>query len=345
MEDTNNQITNWNYYWLSNLERLDIFFDHLYMVRSLSKNSISSYRDDFKSLCSFIWNKGWFEQEVHSSKKINYLKIDSCLPNSNIYHIEDFSFEEINEYFLLLREKGYKDSTINRRFSAFNQYFSFEINELRLKENPMDFIERVSAKRLLPDVLSESEVEDILNFARNSVKRVSGHQRKKFLRISCIVEILYATGMRVSELITLKISDLRLQRRILNVVGKGGKQRIIPITTRTLNVINDWLQYIPEDSIFLFPSYGMSGHITRDAINKLLLEISLETNIDSKRLTPHKLRHAFATHIMNRGADLRVVQELLGHSSISTTEIYTHILDERLVESLKSSHPLSKGST
>ena len=89
----------------------------------------------------------------------------------------------------------------------------------------------------------------------------------------------------------------------------------------------------------------MSGHITRDAINKLLFEISLETNIDRKRLTPHKLRHAFATHIMNRGADLRVVQELLGHSSISTTEIYTHILDERLVESLKSSHPLSKGST
>ena len=345
MEDKNNQITDWNYYWLSNLERLDIFFDHLYMVRGLSKNSISSYRDDFKSLCSFVWNKNWFEQAVHSSKRINYSKIDACLPNSNIHHIEDFSFEEINDYFLALRLKAYKDSTINRRFSALNQYFSFEINELRLKENPMDSIERVSAKRLLPDVLTENEVEDILNFARNSVKIVSGNQRRKVLRISCVVEILYATGMRVSELITLKVSDLRLQRRILNVVGKGGKQRIIPITKRTLSVIHEWLKYIPEDSIFLFPSYGMSGHLTRDAINKLLLEISLETDIDRKRLTPHKLRHAFATHIMNRGADLRVVQELLGHSSISTTEIYTHILDERLVESLKSSHPLSKGST
>ena len=141
-------------------------------------------------------------------------------------------------------------------------------------------------------------------------------KKKKHLRTSCIVEILYATGMRVSELITLKISDLRLQRRILNVIGKGDKQRIIPITTRTVDIINEWMCYVPEDSVYLFPSYGMSGHITRDSINKLLFNISSETNIDRKRLTPHKLRHAFATHIMNRGADLRVVQELLGHSSI-----------------------------
>jgi integrase/recombinase XerD len=104
------------------------------------------------------------------------------------------------------------------------------------------------------------------------------------------------------------------------------------------------MEYVPESSDYLFPSYGIRGHITRDSINKLLADISLETNIDRKRLTPHKLRHAFATHIMNRGADIRVVQELLGHSSISTTEIYTHILESRMVESLKNSHPLSKGT-
>jgi integrase/recombinase XerD len=150
--------------------------------------------------------------------------------------------------------------------------------------------------------------------------------------------------MRVSELTTLRVSDLRLQRRILNVLGKGDKQRIVPITVRTANIIKEWMEYVPESSDYLFPSYGMSGHITRDSINKLLADISLETNIDRKRLTPHKLRHAFATHIMNRGADIRVVQELLGHSSISTTEIYTHILESRMVESLKNSHPLSKGT-
>tara|TARA_A100000164_G_scaffold67940_1_gene56651 strand:- start:11024 stop:11479 length:456 start_codon:yes stop_codon:yes gene_type:complete len=150
--------------------------------------------------------------------------------------------------------------------------------------------------------------------------------------------------MRVSELITLRISDLRLQRRILNVLGKGDKQRIVPITVRTANIIEEWRKHVPEYSDYLFPSYGMSGHITRDSINKLLVDISLATNIDRKRLTPHKLRHAFATHIMNRGADIRVVQELLGHSSISTTEIYTHILESRMVESLKNSHPLSKGN-
>ena len=177
---------------------------------------------------------------------------------------------------------------------------------------------------------------------RNLVNIGSESKKKKSLRTACLVEVLYATGMRVSELITLKLSDLRLNRRILNVIGKGNKQRIIPITSRAHDIIVKWLNYIPENSLYLFPSYGIKGHITRDTVNKLLVDISLNTNIDRKRLTPHKLRHAFATHIMNRGADLRVVQELLGHSSISTTEIYTHVLDTRLIDLLKKSHPLSK---
>ena len=342
MKESGDEIINWEKYWSNNIERFDIFFNHLYMARGLSKNSITSYRDDFKSLCSFIWNKEWFKESVHSNKKTNYSRIDSLLKYSKISYVEDFSINEIREYFIELRVKGFKESTINRRFSAFNQFFLFEINELRLQENPMDFIERVVSKRILPDVLTEDEVEMILNFTKDLIKENIGHQKKKHLKTSCIIEILYATGMRVSELITLKISDLRLQRRILNVIGKGDKQRIIPLTDRTVDIINSWMYYVPEHSVFLFPSYGMSGHITRDSINKILFNISSETNIDRKRLTPHKLRHAFATHIMNRGADLRVVQELLGHSSISTTEIYTHILDARLVESLKKSHPLSK---
>ena len=345
MKEFGDEIINWEKYWSNNIERFDIFFNHLYMARGLSKNSITSYRDDFKSLCSFIWNKEWFKKSVHPNKKTNYSGIDSLLKYSKIYYVENFSINEIREYFIELRLKSFKESTINRRFSAFNQFFLFEINELRLQENPMDFIERVVSKRILPDVLTEDEVEVILNFTNDLIKEKSGQQKKKHLRTSCIVEILYATGMRVSELITLKISDLRLQRRILNVIGKGDKQRIIPLTDRTVDIINSWMYYVPEHSVFLFPSYGMSGHITRDSINKILLNISSKTNIDRKRLTPHKLRHAFATHIMNRGADLRVVQELLGHSSISTTEIYTHILDARLVESLKKSHPLSKGNT
>ena len=206
----------------------------------------------------------------------------------------------------------------------------------------MDRIDRISSKRVLPDVLSEEEVEEILSYVRNLVNIGSESKKKKSLRTACLVEVLYATGMRVSELITLRLSDLRLSRRILNVIGKGNKQRIIPITSRAHDIIVKWMNYIPESSVYLFPSYGINGHITRDSVNKLLVDISLNTNIDRKRLTPHKLRHAFATHIMNRGADIRVVQELLGHSSISTTEIYTHILDTRLVDLLKKSHPLSK---
>jgi len=334
--------TNWNSYWLVNFERLNIFFDHLYTIRGLSSNSINSYKDDFKSVCLYVWDKNWFIENVGFKKKLNYSKINSKENINSVLLIENFTHKIISEYLLELKKKGFKESTINRRYSALNQFFSFEVNELRLQENPMDRIERVSSKRVLPDVLSEEEVEEILSYVRNSINIVSESKKKKLLRTACLVEVLYATGMRVSELITLKLSDLRLSRRILNVIGKGNKQRIIPITSRAHDIIVKWMNYIPESSEYLFPSYGINGHITRDSVNKLLIDISLNTNIDRKRLTPHKLRHAFATHIMNRGADLRVVQELLGHSSISTTEIYTHILDTRLVDLLKKSHPLSK---
>jgi integrase/recombinase XerD len=290
----------------------------------------------------YVWDKNWFIENIGLKKKPDYSRITSREEIKSELLIENFTHKIISEYLLELKKKDFKNSTISRRYSALNQFFNFEVNESRLNENPMDRIERISSKRVLPDVLSEEEVEEILIYVRNSVNIGSESKKKKSLRTACLVEVLYATGMRVSELITLKLSDLRLSRRILNVIGKGSKQRIIPITSRAHDIIVKWMNYIPENSVYLFPSYGINGHITRDSVNKLLADISLNTNIDRKRLTPHKLRHAFATHIMNRGADLRVVQELLGHSSISTTEIYTHILDTRLVDLLKKSHPLSK---
>ena len=336
------KFTNWDSYWLVNFERLNIFFDYLYSIRGLSSNSINSYKDDFKSLCLYVWDKNWFIENIGLKKKLDYSKINSKENIKIELLINDFNHKIISEYLLELKKKGFKESTINRRYSALNQYFSFEVNESRLNENPMHRIERISSKRVLPDVLSEEEVEEVLSYVRSLVNTGSESKKKKSLRTACLVEVLYATGMRVSELITLKLSDLRLNRRILNVIGKGNKQRIIPITSRAHDIIVKWLNYIPENSLYLFPSYGINGHITRDTVNKLLVDISINTNIDRKRLTPHKLRHAFATHIMNRGADLRVVQELLGHSSISTTEIYTHVLDTRLIDLLKKSHPLSK---
>lgn len=333
---------NWENYWQINFKRLNIFFDYLYTVKGLSNNSITSYKEDFKNICLYVWDENWFIQNIGKQKKINYLDINIPKDNSNKTFIENLNSEIISKYLLELKKKGFRDSTISRRYSSLNQFYNFEVNESRIKENPMDKINRISPKRTLPDVLSEEEIEKILDFIRKSIDQSSNKENKKLLRTACLVEVLYATGMRVSELITLKLSDLRLNRRILNVVGKGGKQRIIPITKRAHDLIVKWMKCIPESSVYLFPSYGIKGHLTRDAINKLLVDISIGTNIDRKRLTPHKLRHAFATHIMNRGADLRVVQELLGHSSISTTEIYTHIHDERLVGLLKKSHPLAK---
>ena len=236
--------------------------------------------------------------------------------------------------------QGEIGSLLDRYSDRFGHELDRDIIVMRKDERD----DKIAEIRDSPTVqlLNEEEVEEILSYIRNLVNIGSESKKKKSLRTACLVEVLYATGMRVSELITLRLSDLRLSRRILNVIGKGNKQRIIPITSRAHDIIVKWMNYVPESSEYLFPSYGVNGHITRDSVNKLLVDISLNTNIDRKRLTPHKLRHAFATHIMNRGADLRVVQELLGHSSISTTEIYTHILDTRLVYLLKKSHPLSK---
>ena len=196
------KFTNWDSYWLVNFERLNIFFDYLYTIRGLSSNSINSYKDDFKSVCLYVWDKNWFIENVGFKKKLDYSKINSKENINSELLIEDFTHEIISEYLLELKKKGFKESTINRRYSALNQFFSFEVNESRLQENPMDRIDRISSKRVLPDVLSEEEVEEVLSYVRNSVNIGSESKKKKSLRTACLVEVLYATGMIASELIT-----------------------------------------------------------------------------------------------------------------------------------------------
>ena len=143
-------------------------------------------------------------------------------------------------------------------------------------------------------------------------------------------------------MINLKIGDIDLNKRTLVVFGKGGKERNAYFTAKASKAIKEWLNCNPDSSEFLFPSHGVSGHITRDSVNKILSEISIELGLDNNQLTPHKLRHAFATHMLNKGADIRVIQQLLGHSNVSTTEIYTHILDSETVETVLKNHPLGK---
>ena len=179
-----------------------------------------------------------------------------------------------------------------------------------------------------------------MHFIRKSpIKNDSKAKQKKKIKIKCLIEILYSTGLRVSELINLKIQDIDLKKRTLVVFGKGGKERNAYFTTKTAKSIIDWIDCSSNKEKYLFPSHSVSGHITRDSVNKILTEISSELGFSKNQLTPHKLRHAFATHLLNRGADLRSVQLLLGHSDLSTTQIYTHIAKQRLSEVLKNHHP------
>ena len=146
----------------------------------------------------------------------------------------------------------------------------------------------------------------------------------------------------MSELINLKIQDIDLKKRTLVVFGKGGKERNAYFTTKTAKSIMDWIDFSSNKEKYLFPSHSVSGHITRDSVNKILTEISNELGFSKNQLTPHKLRHAFATHMLNKGADIRVIQQLLGHANVSTTEIYTHILDSETIETVLKNHPLEK---
>ena len=195
----------------------------------------------------------------------------------------------------------------------------------------------------MPTILSEKDIDTLLNFIRkNPLKNDSKAKQKKKIKIKCLIEILYSTGLRVSELINLKIQDIDLNKRTLVVFGKGGKERNAYFTTKTAKSIIDWINYGSNQEKYLFPSHSVSGHITRDSVNKILTEISSELGFSKNQLTPHKLRHAFATHMLNKGADIRVIQQLLGHANVSTTEIYTHILDSETIETVLKNHPLEK---
>jgi len=200
----------------------------------------------------------------------------------------------------------------------------------------------------LSKVLSVAEVDHLLEHAQARISKSKGKQRLRSLRLHCLLECLYATGMRVSELVTLPRSVLHGDKMVLNIKGKGGRERLVPLNEPARLAISSYLEALESKSKFqnglrwLFPSNGRSGHLTRQRLAQELKELAREAGIDPNRVSPHILRHAFASHLLDRGADLRSVQQLLGHSDISTTQIYTHILEERLKKMVRAHHPLAQ---
>lgn len=259
---------------------------------------------------------------------------------------------------------GLSAATTGRKLSALKQFLGFLQSEGDITSNPSFNIRGPKRGRTLPKVLSEDDVERLFQAAETDCS-------VKGLRRQCMLEILYAGGLRVSELVSLKLAPtqraaailkmepaardlaLRSGNGCLMIKGKGGKERLVPLTQTALEMIGDWLR-VRKDSLpntvearkradgFLFPSRGKLGHITREMFAVDLKNLAIKAGLPPSKLSPHVLRHAFATHLLSRGADLRSVQTLLGHSDISTTQIYTHILDERLKELVYSAHPLSE---
>ena len=256
--------------------------------------------------------------------------------------------EQVETYLMFCEAQGLSQSTRARRLSAIRQLYRFAHQEGWRSDNPALRIKGPGASKHLPGTLTLAEVERLLDAAR-------GHGRSKAdrLRNRALVELLYATGMRVSELVELPVAAVRGDPRMILVKGKGDKERMVPLSGPARAAVADWL--VQRDALqdaaraqgnpaarHLFPGPGAGGHLTRQHFYLLIKDIALQGNVDPNLVTPHTLRHAFATHLLAGGADLRVIQTLLGHADIATTEIYTHVLDDHLKDLVLTHHPLAQ---
>lgn len=289
------------------------FLEMLWTERGAAANTIDSYRRDMEEFNRFISKRG--------------ADLMSCGP------------PEIRDYLKSLDAAGLKNSTQARRLSAIKQFFSYMLGDEFRGDDPSLNIDSPRAQRRLPKYLSEEEVSRLLT-------ATEGEEPEK-LRLASLLQLLYATGLRATELVTLPFPALRDQDRFLIIRGKGNKERLVPVNQSAKAALKNYLEirhfFLPDEkhSNWLYPSRGDTGHLTRQRFGQLLKALALEANIDPKKVSPHVLRHAFASHLLANGADLRSLQKMLGHSDISTTQIYTHVLQKRLMEVVSTHHPLA----
>ncbi len=248
---------------------------------------------------------------------------------------------DVEDYLVDCDMRGLSRATRARRLSAIRQLYRFAFEEGWRPDNPAIQIRGPGRQRRLPSTLSEDEVERLLAASRDV-----GRSEEDRIRNACLLELLYATGMRVSELVGLPVAAARGDPRMLLIRGKGGRERMVPLTDPARGALAHWLAIrdtgAGKASRHLFPSRSKAGHLTRHRFYILVKEIAVRAKIDPARVTPHTLRHAFATHLLAGGADLRSIQTLLGHADVATTEIYTHVLEARLRELVLTHHPLAE---
>lgn len=247
---------------------------------------------------------------------------------------------DVEAYLIACEAEGLSRATRARRLSSIRQFYRFAVEDGRRVDNPAIRLSGPGKAARLPKTLGPGTVEALLDAARRH-----GKTPRDRLRNACLLEMLYATGMRVSELVSLPLAAARGDPRMILVRGKGGRDRMVPLSPPAREILARWLVERAGDtdgSRFLFPARGQEGHLSRIVFHRTLKEIAVEAGISPATVTPHVLRHAFATHLLEGGADLRVIQVLLGHADLSTTEIYTHVLEERLKTLVLEHHPLAR---
>ena len=282
-----------------NINLIEKYIEFIFAQKNLAKNTVTSYENDLSEFARFIGYNDFLNLTVNQFKRyVNYLS------------------------------KNFSPSSHCRKLSSVKNFFLYLYDLKLINNTPMDFIDFPKLPKKIPKFLSESEVNIL-------IEKSYEDQSFKGLRRTLLIEILYATGIRVSELVSIRLGDITDNYSSIIIKGKGGKQRIVPLFGKVISVLKKYIDFLNKlkeqsNNLFLFPSNSKLGHLTRNRFFQILKDLGEEINLDVKRISPHVLRHSFASHLLSRGVDLRIIQESLGHKDISTTQIYTHIQESKL---------------
>ena len=289
---------------------IEIFLDDIAAEKGLSLNSLKAYQTD---ITQFLLQQNIIPKQITS--------------------------EHISSFTQYLSKKHFAPKTINRKISAIRSFCKFLAQEKILQANPLPDINMPKRQKTLPKFLSGAQIDALFQTA-------SSHNNPAFIRAGVIIKLMFASGLRVSEALSLPLNAVSFNKKQINVKGKGSKERIVFFDDETKDVLQNYISsvrehFITTKSVFLFPSpKALEGHLTRDAFFKSLKKLALECQISPALISPHTLRHSFATNLINHDADLRSVQKMLGHENIATTEIYTHITHQKIIDSVLQKHPL-----
>jgi len=299
---------------------IGLFLDMQAAERGAAYNTIAAYRRDLDDYAAYL-----------AAKQVDAGDAEPAL---------------VRAYVASLEPRGLKASSAARRLSAVRQFHKFLYVEGYAKSDPSGGTAGPRRGRSLPKVLSIKQIDDLLAQARAGTQVEAPSERLRAARLNCLLEVLYATGLRVSELVALPEAAARRDQRMLVIRGKGGRERLVPLNDSAKRTMTDYLALRAaaklDKSKWLFPSFGESGHLSRQHFARELKTLAAAAGLKASQVSPHVLRHAFASHLLQNGADLRVVQTLLGHADISTTQIYTHVLEERLKSLVRDLHPLAE---